>query len=167
MTATASRIIFCGILGIERSSRRRKKPSIRQDSNPRPPNYEECALPLCHNRSPHSKKLTFCSFPVFRAMFNGPMAMSQQAQAPSEGPSDPSEDRAVKLSSLPVSRFGIRPRTTVAVGDVDGRAFDILLRSVDSEPILFQKTTLLRLSPVSTFLRLDKLGRYNFGFFFI
>ena len=32
--------------------KRRKKLSIRQDSNPRPPHYEACAIPLCYNHSP-------------------------------------------------------------------------------------------------------------------
>ena len=33
-------------------SRRRKKPSTQRDLNPRPPDYEECTLPLCYSCSP-------------------------------------------------------------------------------------------------------------------
>ena len=32
--------------------RRRKEPSTRRDSNPQPPGYKACALPLCYNRGP-------------------------------------------------------------------------------------------------------------------
>ena len=32
-----------------RWKKKKKKPSNRQDLNPRPPDYEACALPLCYN----------------------------------------------------------------------------------------------------------------------
>jgi hypothetical protein len=65
-------------------------------------------------------------------MFNGPM--SQQTRRLSDGPSAGSDDRAGKVGSVSsaTSKFGFRTRNTVAVGDVDGRAFDILLRSVSA-----------------------------------
>jgi hypothetical protein len=64
-------------------------------------------------------------------MFDGPM--SQQTRRLSDGPSAGSDDRAGKVGSVSAtSKFGFRTRNTVAVGDVDGRAFDILLRSVSA-----------------------------------
>ena len=37
--------------------KKEKKPSTWRDSNPRPPDYEEWALPLCYNRSPNELTL--------------------------------------------------------------------------------------------------------------
>ena len=36
----------------ESGKRRRRKPSTGQDLNPRPPDYQACALRQCYNRSP-------------------------------------------------------------------------------------------------------------------
>jgi hypothetical protein len=78
-------------------------------------------------------------------MFGGPMAASQQRRESGPGPSDgpekagslhPSDKSSSAHASERVhsgpsstSKLSVRQhRNTIAVGDVDGRAFDILLR---------------------------------------
>ena len=63
------------------------------------------------------------------------MTTTTTTRGPSAGPScGVTEDRVGKVGSvhpaIPASKFGIRnlSRNTIAIGDVDGRAFDILLR---------------------------------------
>ncbi len=75
-------------------------------------------------------------------MFKGPMAAAQQRRGSNDGSSDWTDDRTgsrtssgdstdpAKSSRSRLELAGRHHRNTIAVGDVDGRAFDILLRSV-------------------------------------
>lgn len=75
-------------------------------------------------------------------MFKGPMAAAQQRRGSNDGSSDWTDDRTgsrtssgdpadpAKSSKSRLELAGRHHRNTIAVGDVDGRAFDILLRSV-------------------------------------
>ena len=86
-------------------------------------------------------------FSVFRAMFKGPMAAAQQRRGSNDGSSDWTDDRTgsrtssgdpadpAKSSKSRLELAGRHHRNTIAVGDVDGRAFDILLRSVKKKQL--------------------------------
>ena len=63
--------------------------------------------------------------PVFRAMFKGPFSQQQQVGVASvQGPPTSTS----KVGTEGNVKAGKRKTATVAVSDVDGRAFDILLR---------------------------------------
>ncbi len=66
--------------------------------------------------------------PVFRAMFNGPMAVQKSQQQPDDQAAAAVEGTAVR--KLPAAGGGIFAgnKSTIAVSDVDGRSFDILLK---------------------------------------
>ena len=56
----------------KRWKKMQKTPCTWQDSNPCPPDYEACALPLCHNRSPGELffYLIFNDFFISRLFYN-------------------------------------------------------------------------------------------------
>lgn len=64
------------------------------------------------------------SSPVFRAMFKGPL--SEHIKMDSKSVS--AAGRVAPVSDGPSTSSVPKRKTTIAVSDVDGRAFDILLR---------------------------------------